>query len=139
MTIFLAAVDCAAGFRTVPKCEPPQPPGAVTSSPEGAFPCRPGRLRGTCLRVQPRAQRTVGEPFGRLGITCSYRMPQTVLALLSTRICQRADLFAIWSQPRAQDIGISAIAILRDGHLGFGGDGETRSRNFRLAKPALCR
>lgn len=32
------------------------------------LPCRPGRLRGTCRRVQLRAQWTVGERFGRLGI-----------------------------------------------------------------------
>lgn len=31
-------------------------------------PCRPGRLRGTCRRVQLRAQWTVGERFGRSGI-----------------------------------------------------------------------
>lgn len=31
-------------------------------------PCRPGRLRGTCRRVQLRAQWTVGERFGRFDI-----------------------------------------------------------------------
>ena len=57
----------------------------------------------------------------------------------SPRICQRVNLFASWSQPRAQDIGISAIAILRDGHLGIGGTKGIPTLNFRLAKPVLCR
>lgn len=56
-------------------------------------PCRPGRLRGTCRRVQL----------------------------------------------RSPDISISAIAILRDGHLGIGGTKGIRTLNFRLAKPVLCR
>lgn len=75
-------------------------------------PCRPGRLRGTCRRVQLRAQWTVGERSGRSGISLNPHDTQAVLALVSTRICQRVDLFASWSQPRAPDIGISAIAIL---------------------------
>lgn len=103
------------------------------------LPCRPGRLRGTCRRVQLRAQWTVGERFGRSGISLNPHDTQAVLALVSTRICQRVDLFASWSRPRAPDISISAIAILRDGHLGIGGTKGIRTLNFRLAKPTLYR
>lgn len=102
-------------------------------------PCRPGRLRGTFRRVQLRAQWTVGERFGRSGISLNPHDTQPVLALVSTRICQRVDLFASWSRPRAPDISISAIAILRDGHLGIGGTKGIRTLNFRLAKPTLYR
>ena len=44
-------------------------------------PCRPGRLRGTCRRVQLRAQWTVGEPFGRSGIRLLPQDTWSVLAL----------------------------------------------------------
>lgn len=40
-------------------------------------PCRPGRLRGTCRRVQLRAQWTVGERFGRFCLSVCHRFRQT--------------------------------------------------------------
>ena len=112
----------------------PQPSKAATSSPYGLFPAVPAgsvELAAECSSVRN----------GRLGNdSADLTFLYTHSAVISSpRICQRVNLFASWSQPRATDIGISAIAILRDGHLGIGGTKGIRTLNFRLAKPALCR
>ena len=113
----------------------PQPSKAATSSPYGLFPAVPAdsvELAAECSSVRN----------GRLGNdSADLTFLYTHSAVISSRphICQRVNLFASWSQPRAPDIGISAIAILRDGHLGIGGTKGIRTLNFRLAKPTLCR
>ena len=69
MTLGRAAVDCAGHQRSFQKRLAQHCATRGIVIPLRVVPCRPGRLRGTCLRVQPRAQWTVGEPFGRLGIS----------------------------------------------------------------------
>ena len=85
----------------------PQPSKAATSSPYGLFPAVPAdsvELAAECSSVRN----------GRFGNdSADLTFLYTHSAVISVpRICQRGDLFASWSQPRAPDIGISAIAIL---------------------------
>lgn len=102
----------------------PQPSKAATSSPERVVPCRPGRLRGTCLGVQLRAQWTVGERFGRSGIRL---LPQdtswSVLALFKpAHLPVRRPLCQLVAAPCPRHRHFSHCHPLRDGHLGIGGD-----------------
>ena len=107
MTFFSRSRGLRGGSAHRSKMRFPQPSKAAISSPYGLFHAAPAdsvELAAECSSV-------CNGRFGNDSADLTFLYTHSAV-ISSPRICQRADLFASWSQPRAPDIGISAIAIL---------------------------